>query len=84
MCLNCIFQTTLLKFENLKPNYELDQYHFVHGGFNDKLENPFSDTHSMLWKSRDLYLNLLLKNRTIIHGQSLVALFFTQKQIVNK
>lgn len=70
-------------FKNLKFYYELDKYLFVHAGFNDKLENPFSDNYSMLWYSREQYFNPLLRDRTVIHGHSPVSLNFTQKQITN-
>jgi len=70
-------------FKNLKFYYELDKYLFVHAGFNDKLENPFSDNYSMLWSRREEYFNPLLNNRTVIHGHSPVSLDITQKQITN-
>lgn len=70
-------------FNNLTLYYELDEYLFVHAGFSDKLENPFSDNYSMLWNSREQYFNPLLKGRTVIHGHSPVSLTITQKQITN-
>ena len=69
--------------KKLKLYYELDKYLFVHAGFNDKLENPFSDNYSMLWNSREEYFNPLLNDRNIIHGHSPVSLKITQKQIMN-
>ncbi|HEY5590252.1 MAG TPA: metallophosphoesterase family protein, partial [Paludibacter sp.] len=42
-------------FNNLKLYFELDEFLFVHAGFNDELENPFTDKYSMLWKSRERY-----------------------------
>ena len=68
-------------FNNLKLYYELDEFLFVHAGFNDELENPFSDNYCMVWKSKNQYFNPLLKNRTIIHGHSPVTLSVCQKQI---
>lgn len=70
-------------FKNLKFYYEFDKQLFVHAGFNDKLENPFSDSYSMLWNRREEYFNPLLNDRTIIHGHSPVSLSITQKQITN-
>jgi len=35
--------------KNLNWYYTLDKYLFVHAGFNDNIENPFSDNYSMLW-----------------------------------
>ena len=57
-------------FESLKPYYQIDNYLFVHAGFNNDTINPFSDTYSMLWKSRSTYTHPLLKNKIIIHGHS--------------
>lgn len=70
-------------FNNLKLYFELDEYLFVHAGFNDELENPFVDKYSMLWKSKERYFNSLLKDRTIIHGHSPVSLNITLNQIAN-
>ncbi len=70
-------------FNKLKLYYELDEFLFVHAGFNDKLENPFSDNYCMVWKSKKQYFNPLLKDRTIIHGHSPVPLRICQEQIKN-
>lgn len=70
-------------FNNLKPYFELDNYLFVHAGFNDSLENPFSDNYAMLWQCKKKYLNPLLKDRTIIHGHVPVSIAVTQKQIIS-
>ncbi|MEA4936632.1 MAG: metallophosphoesterase family protein [Paludibacter sp.] len=70
-------------FNNLKPYYALDDYLFVHAGFNDSIENPFSDNYSMLWQCKKKYLHPLLKDRTIIHGHVPVSIAVTQKQITN-
>jgi serine/threonine protein phosphatase 1 len=69
--------------ENLKFYYELDKYIFVHAGFNDSLDDPFSDYYCMLWNSREQYFNSLLNDRTIIHGHAPVPLNIIQKQITN-
>jgi len=70
-------------FNSLKLYFELDEYLFVHAGFNDELENPFVDKYSMLWKSRDRYFNPLLTNRIIIHGHSPVSIETCEEQIKN-
>lgn len=69
--------------ENLKFYYELDKYIFVHAGFNDSIENPFTDKYSMLWNIREQYSNHLLIDRTVIHGHAPVPLNIIQKQIAN-
>ena len=61
-------------FNSLKLYFELDEYLFVHAGFNDELKNPFVDKYSMLWKSRERYFNPLLRDRIIIHGHSPVSI----------
>ena len=55
-------------FRNLQRYYSLDEFLFVHAGFNDKILNPFQDTYSMIWESRAEYSNPLLAGKTIIHG----------------
>jgi serine/threonine protein phosphatase 1 len=70
-------------FNNLTLFYELDNYFFVHAGFNDKIEDPFSDNYCMLWMSTQQYFNPRLKDKTIIHGHSPVSLTIIQKQITS-
>jgi len=70
-------------FNNLKLYFELDEYLFVHAGFNDELENPFVDKYCMLWKSRERYFNPLLRDRIIIHGHSPVPINSCEEQIKN-
>lgn len=71
-------------FRNLKPYYELNNFLFVHAGFNDSIENPFSDNYAMLWRSKKQYYNPLLIDKTIIHGHSPVFITVTQNQVLNK
>lgn len=44
------------------------EYIFVHAGFNDLMDNPFDDRHSMTWYCSDSYNNPMLKDKYIIHG----------------
>ncbi len=55
-------------FENLKCYHQKDNYLFVHAGFNNDIEDPFSDTNTMLWECRTNYTHPILKNKIIIHG----------------
>jgi len=58
-----------LEFFRSLANYtEIGNILFVHAGFNDFIDNPFSDTESMIWNSGLSYNNPLLKDRIIIHG----------------
>ncbi|PIY32527.1 MAG: serine/threonine protein phosphatase, partial [Bacteroidetes bacterium CG_4_10_14_3_um_filter_42_6] len=40
-------------FKSLNLFYSIEEYLFVHAGFNDSIENPFEDTYHMIWKCRD-------------------------------
>lgn len=55
-------------FKSLKLYTELENYLFVHAGFNDEAENPFEDTFHMIWKCRQKYMHPLLKDKIIVHG----------------
>ena len=53
---------------NLDYYYELENYILVHAGMNFRIENPFEDTHSMIWV-RDFKVDFKKTNgRRIIHG----------------
>jgi len=54
---------------------------FVHAGFNDDEEDPFSDRFHMVWESRVIYKNPLLQGKTIIHGHRPKGLGYVKKQI---
>ncbi|HDZ41504.1 MAG TPA: serine/threonine protein phosphatase [Bacteroidetes bacterium] len=41
---------------------------FVHGGFNDDIEDPFRDTYSMIWERRYEYHSPVFKGKIIVHG----------------
>ncbi len=68
--------------KSLRYYYELNEYLFVHAGFNDDIENPFVDNYSMLWNSRTKYLNPRLKDKRIIHGHSPLSLANIKQQIL--
>lgn len=76
-------------FRNLRYFYAFENYLFVHAGFNDSIEDPFSDRHSMLWESRQEYLHPLLKDRIIVHGHqtinisSLIERIDKHAQVIN-
>jgi serine/threonine protein phosphatase 1 len=58
-----------IKFFMDLPYYEsVDDYLFVHAGFNDSAVDPFSDNYGMVWECYPVYHNPLLCDRTIIHG----------------
>ena len=56
--------------KSLPYYYKLDNFIFVHAGFNDDIKDPFADQYSMIWFSNDTYKNSLLSDRIIIHGHN--------------
>jgi serine/threonine protein phosphatase 1 len=55
-------------FKGLPYYFALEEYLFVHAGFNDSDINPFADKYSMIWVCNQTYENPLLMNKIIIHG----------------
>ncbi|NMC41900.1 MAG: serine/threonine protein phosphatase [Bacteroidales bacterium] len=55
-------------FRSLNYFHREGNYLFVHAGFNDEAEDPFSDRESMIWESRFSYSNPVFANTRIIHG----------------
>jgi serine/threonine protein phosphatase 1 len=60
-------------FRSLKLFAEIENYLFVHAGFNDELDYPFEDTFHMIWKCRNKYSHPLLKDKTIVHGHCTIT-----------
>ncbi len=71
-------------FKNLLSYFSIEDYLFVHAGFNDKILNPFQDTYSMVWECQVEYLNPLLAEKTIIHGHRPITIEYCEKQIDEK
>jgi len=59
----------------------IGNYIFVHAGLNDDAEDPFSDTHKMIWETRSFYDNPLLSGKTVIHGHRPKSLSYVIKMI---
>jgi len=55
-------------FSGLMFYREAGDYIFVHAGFNDHIEDPFSDRFTMVWECTPSYSNPLLAGKKIIHG----------------
>jgi serine/threonine protein phosphatase 1 len=62
----------------------IDNFLFVHAGFNDYLDNPFEDKYHMLWSRRENYTNPALKDKIIIHGHTPVPELTCKQEIQNK
>lgn len=68
-------------FKELKYYYSLDEFLFVHAGFNNEIVNPFDDYFCMLWKCREDYNHSLLKDKTIVHAHCPVTSAICDKRI---
>lgn len=62
----------------------IDNYIFVHGGFNDDIDDPFSDEYSMLWERRFEYNSPVFDGKTIIHGHRPHSLTELSEQLKHK
>jgi len=71
-------------FSNLKPYFSIQDYLFVHAGFNDTILNPFDDEYHMLWTCNRAYNNPLLSNKTIIHGHCPITKEVCKTAVINK
>lgn len=68
-------------FKNLLYYYSIDQFLFVHAGFNDEISDPFEDRYQMIWSRRDNYNNPVFKGKIIIHGHTPIPLSFCRQAI---
>lgn len=71
-------------FRSLKFYERVGDFYFVHGGFNDRIEDPFSDLETMIWESRPVYENPVFRGKTIIHGHRPKILEYTQEMVKTK
>jgi serine/threonine protein phosphatase 1 len=62
----------------------IDNVVFVHAGFNDFADDPYSDKQSMIWESLPSYQNPMLSGKTIIHGHRPKTISNVQKLIREK
>jgi predicted MPP superfamily phosphohydrolase len=68
-------------FSGLEFYLEIDNYLFVHAGFNDYEADPFSDRYIMIWECSSNYTNPVLQDKTIIHGHRPKTIAFVKKLI---
>lgn len=60
-----------LSFLSDLPLYHsLDNFLFVHAGFNEDTETPFDDTKAMLWSRKEEYTSPFFQKKTIVHGHT--------------
>ncbi len=68
-------------FNSLQFFYSLEQFLFVHAGFNDDLTDPFEDRYQMIWSRGEVYTNPIFNGKIIIHGHTPVALSYCRRMI---
>lgn len=68
-------------FKGLHPYYSIENYLFVHAGFNDAMNNPFEDQNQMFWTRREKYTNPVFRDKIIIHGHTPVTEAYCRKII---
>jgi serine/threonine protein phosphatase 1 len=68
-------------FKRLPFYHSFNEYLFVHAGFNDTIENPFDDRHSMIWACKEEYRNTSLTNMTIVHGHCPVTVASCKERV---
>ena len=71
-------------FNSLEYYREEGKFLFVHAGFNDFIDDPFSDFETMIWECNPLYSNPLLQGKTIIHGHRPKFVDYVKKLIKEK
>jgi serine/threonine protein phosphatase 1 len=71
-------------FSSLKFFESSGNFLFVHAGFNDHEEDPFSDRYHMIWESRLVYENPLFQGKIIIHGHRPKNVEYVQQLICEK
>ncbi|MFC2118241.1 metallophosphoesterase family protein [Bacteroidota bacterium] len=79
------FETKYLEFfKGLNHYVAIEEFLFVHAGFNDNLNNPFEDRYHMIWVCREKYKHPFLKDKTIIHGHSPISESFCNENLQAK
>jgi serine/threonine protein phosphatase 1 len=71
-------------FNSLGYYKAVENFLFVHAGFDDYAEDPFSDKYNMIWKCSPFYENPVLKDKIIIHGHRPKPVGYTRQLISEK
>lgn len=82
--LNKLGQSYIDFFKALQYYCLIDNFLFVHAGFNDNISNPLEDKYHMIWSRREEYTNPVLKNKIIIHGHTPVPELICRQEIQDK
>jgi serine/threonine protein phosphatase 1 len=70
-------------FSALPYFYSIEQFLFVHAGFNDEIDDPFEDKFQMIWSRRENYKNLVFNDKIIIHGHTPVPLSVCREMVLS-
>jgi serine/threonine protein phosphatase 1 len=76
-------------FSGLKYFYFVENYLFVHAGFNESQLDVFADKTAMLWARKECYTSDFFAGKTIIHGHTpinldvLISAASSRNQVVN-
>jgi serine/threonine protein phosphatase 1 len=79
-----LFGKYLEFFSGLEYFKSISDLLFVHAGFNDDIEDPFSDPDHIIWECRSVYRNPVFRGKTIIHGHRPKHVEYVKKLINEK
>jgi serine/threonine protein phosphatase 1 len=71
-------------FTSLEYYKVIENLLFVHAGFNDYAEDPFSDKYNMIWECSPYYENPVLRDKIIIHGHRPKTTEYVKKVLSEK
>ena len=71
-------------FTTLEYFKVIDNFIFVHAGFDDLAFNPFLNKHCMIWECRASYQNQMFTGKTIIHGHRPKTVSYVRKLVSEK
>ena len=77
-------QQNISFFKGLILYYAFDNFLFVHAGFNDLIDNPFSDKITMLWSRNTFYKHPLLIDKIIVHGHTPISINHCQELVTTR
>lgn len=66
---------------DLKMFHQVGSFIFVHAGFNNAIDDPFTDEHQMLWTRREDCSHPLFEGKIIVHGHSVNTSSNLQKRM---
>jgi serine/threonine protein phosphatase 1 len=70
-------------YSDLPHHLMVDRFILTHGGINYKINDPFSDTTSLLWKRPEAVPSDFMPNSLFIHGHTPTPLDVIKEQVAN-